>query len=243
MKTILIDADEVQRDNLRITLSRYTPNAEISGVSDSALHGRLLINAIKPDLVFISTKLQDEDGFDLLDGIEDRNFDVVFLADNENQAAKAFRYQALDYLIRPIETLHVVSAVERCFRKRQTSAESSRKLIKTVSVMASKIPLPYQNGVKYIELSKNVRLEADGSYTTIHIDGAKPQVVSKPLRFYTDMLSGELFLKLHRSHVVNASFVKEYSREGGGCIVLQNGERIHISERKKDSVLRRLSSY
>jgi two-component system LytT family response regulator len=243
IKSVIIDDEELAQQTLQLMLNEFAPEVTISGFANSAVNGILAIKEIQPDLIFLDVEMSGGTGFDMLDAIDNINFDVIFVTAHEKFALKAFKYEALDFLLKPVDPDELVNAVAK-FKKRVTpedKLEHRMDLVKTLSILNSKVPLPHKDGVKFIEMSKVIRMEADGSYVTIFSLDERPQVISKPLKFYSTLLSEAVFLRVHRSHLVNINYVSEFIREGGGFVVLENGERVQVADKKREMVLRRLS--
>jgi len=243
IKSIIIDDEELARQTLHLMLKEFAPEVTISGFANSAINGVTTIKEIQPDLIFLDVEMSGGDGFEMLDAIDNINFDVIFVTAHQQFALKAFKYEALDFLLKPVDPDELINAVKK-FKKRITKEDKMRHrmaLVKTLSIMNSKVPLPDKDGIKFIEIEKVVRMEADGSYVTIYFKDDRPQVISKPLKFYATLLSEAIFLRVHRSHLVNIKYVSEFKREGGGYVVLENGEKVQVADKKREMVLRRLS--
>lgn len=244
IKSVVIDDEELAQKSLAFFIEEHTPDVEILEFANSALTGINVINHNKPDLIFLDIEMSDGSGFDMLDSMDRIDFDVIFVTAHEEFALRAFKYEALDFLLKPVKPDELIRAVNR-HRKRKTIEEKIEHrmgLVKSLSIMNSKIPLPDKDGIKFLEVGDVVRFEADGSYVTIHSLSDRPQLVSKPLKFYATMLSEEVFLRVHRSHLINVKFIVGFKREGGGYVQLSNGETVPVAEKKRDMVIRRLST-
>lgn len=239
IRSLIIDDEEVARENIAKVLRKVAPDVKISGYAFSALSGIQAVKDHKPELIFLDIEMSDGDGFAMLDAIDNINFDVIFVTAHKEFAIRAIKYEALDFLVKPLKAKELSSAVER-YRKRVTRRQKEEhrlKLIKTMSVLQSKVPVPGKDGIRFIKLENIFRFQADGSYTTIYTDKERPIVVSRPMKFYVDLLGEDIFVRVHRSHFVNMKFVIEFKRERSGAVILENGERIVVAEKKKEMVL------
>ena len=243
IKSVIIDDEKLAREGLKSLLDEYAEDVDVIGYADSAFNGIKEIKSCQPDLIFLDIEMSGGSGFEMLDAMDQINFDVIFVTAHAEFAVRAFKYEALDFLLKPVDPLELDQAIEK-HRKRVTEKDKLDHrlgLVKALSLMNSKVPLPHKDGVRFMEVGDVIRLEADGSYVTIYSVKERPQVVSKPLKFYASFLNEEVFLRVHRSHMVNVKFVTEFKREGGGYIQLSNGETVQVAEKKRDFVLRKLS--
>jgi two-component system LytT family response regulator len=180
--------------------------------------------------------------FDLLDKLMPVNFQVIFVTAFDNYALKAFRYYALDYLLKPVDIEELKSAVKKAV-ERLKEKNMSRKLdvflqtIRTGKNTTSKIGLPTNDGLLFVNVEEIVRCEASGSYTIIYLQDKQKIVVSKTLKEYEDLLPEENFCRIHHSHIVNLSFVKKYIKGRGGYIEMGDGTAIEVATRKRDEFL------
>lgn len=242
IRSVIIDDEVLAQEGLGKLLKEIAPDVKIEAYADSALTGIAVINDVQPDLIFLDVEMSGGNGFEMLDALDTINFDVIFVTAHEEFAVKAFKYEALDFLLKPVDSKELMNAVQK-FRNRKTiqQKEDHRMgLVRTLSLMNSKVPIPHKDGIRFLEMFDVIRLEADGSYVTIYSKNERPQVVSKPLKFYATMLSNSVFLRVHRSHLINMKYVKEFKRDGGGSVILHNGEVIQVAEKKRDMVLQRL---
>ena len=241
--SVIIDDEELAQQTIGLMISEFTPDVEVLGYASNALGGIKLIKEQKPELVFLDVEMSGGSGFEMLDAMDSIDFDVIFVTAYKEFAVKAFKYEALDFLLKPVDPEELQNAVGR-YRKRVTPEDKidhRMELVKSLPLMNTKVPLPHKDGVRFLEVEKVIRLEADGSYVTIHSIDERPQVISKPLKYYAEILSDAIFIRVHRSHMVNIKYVKEFKREGGGYVVLDNEEIIQVAEKKKELVLKRLS--
>ena len=239
IRTILIDDEQLARVGMNHLLKEYTTGVEVVGEADSAKDGLELIKKENPDLVFLDIQMTGEDGFDLLDEIEDKDFEVIFVTAHSQFALRAFKYEATDYIMKPVDPEELTIAVDRV-RARLIKKRSNNPANETIEYLSSqyaKITVPLIDGFKFINVSDIVRMEADGSYVTIHTINDKPCVVSKPLGYYAGSLNKKMFARIHRSHLINLHMVEEFRKEGGGYVILSNGDKIQVSSSKKKSLL------
>ena len=243
IRAVIIDDEEFARKTLKAILKKEIPEINVLGMASSALTGMQAIKEHNPELVFLDIEMLDGDGFAMLDSLQIINFDVIFVTAHSEFALRAFKYSALDFILKPIDPSELHRAISK-YRKRTSEEQklSHRiEVFKSMSLMNTKVPIPYKNGLKFIEVENVIRLEADGSYVSIYTTVSKPCLVCKTLKYYEPILNEAVFLRVHRSHIVNIKYVSEYRRDSGGHIVLTNGEIIQVSESRRESVLKKLS--
>lgn len=210
---------------------------------ETAIEGSL---KLQPDLVFLDMQIHDKTGFDLLKGIDEINFDVIFTTAYEKYAVQAFKFSAVDYLLKPIDADELKNAVER-MQKRLSKIETAQKIdnlldnMKAMNAASKRIGIHTVSGISYIAVGDIIRCESDINYTTIYLTGNKKMVVAKTLKEFEDLLAEYNFFRVHNSHLVNLSLVKNYYKGKGGYIAMEDGSNIDVSTRRKDDLLKKLS--
>lgn len=240
-KEVVIIDDEIDaRRVIQKYLERYFPTYVVIGEAASFREGKELLNRVDPDIIFLDVSLGDGTGFDLLDAVDLFVAKVIFTTAYDNYALKAFRYEAQDYLLKPIDPELFVDAVKKVAdRKRDKEAMSHDDVLTNFGFGERKMSIPTNEGLAFVYLRDIICIEADASYCVIHtVDGHK-KTISKPLKFFADKLEDHVgFIRPHKSFVVNMSHAVEYLREDGGCIRLKNELRIPIARQKKEEILR-----
>lgn len=210
---------------------------------DDAVSGSLML---QPDLVFLDMQIHDKTGFDLLKQVNDIHFDVIFTTAYEKYAVQAFKFSAIDYLLKPVDADELRQAVEK-LEKRMMKDEMARKIdalfdnMKTTQTAFKRIGIPTVTGINYIPVGDIVRCKSEINYTTFFLKDHTKITVAKTLKEYEDILSDYNFFRVHNSHLVNLSFVKNYHKGKGGYLVMTDNAEIEVSIRRKDELLKRLS--
>jgi len=239
IKTILIDDEDLARMGMHHLIKAHTPQVEIVGEASSAEEGVLLIKKLKPDLVFLDIEMAGYDGFDMLDKMDGFDFEVVFVTAHSQFALRAFKYEAIDYILKPVDPEDLIAAVEKV-EHRMNKQNEDMPVTDTVDYLSSqysKISVPNADGFKFINIADIIRMEADGSYVTIYTVNERPCVVSRPLGYYANILNKRMFVRIHRSHLINLHRVKEFRKEAGGYVILDNDEKIQVASTKKKDLL------
>ena len=240
LRLALIDDEQQSRNTLRVLLQDYCPNVEIIGEADSVLSGFRLLQKIKPDAVFLDIQMGDGTGFDLLKKFPNPSFQVIFTTAFDEFAIKAFRFNAIDYLLKPIdidELLRAVRKIKPSEEEPGTDERLSNLLETNKTGRFEKIALPSSEGVHFLELKDIVRLESDANYTTFHLESGEKVTVAKTLKNFEQLLPEEEFFRPHQSHIVNLAHIKKIIREDGGYLLMDGNSKIPISRSKKEDFL------
>lgn len=236
IRTVIIDDEEHIRKLLSSLLNSECSEVEVIGEADSVKTGLELINNTNPDLVFLDIKLPDGSGFDILSGIKNLNFNVIFVTAFEEYAIKAFEFSAIDYILKPVDPELLIRAVKRTTHKMK--AELSLKMNTLLSNIKEgddkKIVLKTSNHVYLVKIKDIICLESDQNYTTVNVVDGKKILVSRTLKDLSNLLEDVNFLRIHRSHLINPAYIEGYERTDGGTVLMKNGHQVPVSSRKKD---------
>ncbi len=246
IRTVLIDDEKSSLIILEKLLERHVPEVEIVGTAQTVADGIKLIDEQKPDLVFLDISMPDGDGFEVLEKVNYKDFDVIFVTAYDQYAIKAFEFAALHYILKPVKPQELVEAVERYKNHKNNLADLEQKL-KLLSAnlgqKPTKLVLPTSSGMHIIDFDDIIRCESSNNYTTFYLKDGKKIVVSKSIQTYEKLLKDSHFCRIHNKHIVNLKYVKKYVRGRGGYVVLANGEQVDVSEGRKKQFLEKLSQY
>jgi two-component system LytT family response regulator len=236
---VIIDDEKDARQSLVTLLNTYCPEVEICGEADSVEQAYSVICQTKPSCILLDISMEDGTGFDLLDRFPNPAFHVIFVTAYDSYALKAFRYHAIDYLLKPIQVEELVTAINRInpdsfkdyIPKIQNLLESNK------TRQFDKITLTSMEGLVFINISDIIQLESSGSYTTFYLINEEKHLVARPMKDFEDLMPEKSFFKIHQSHIININLVKKVLREDGGFAIMSNGLRIPIARRRKDEFL------
>lgn len=246
MKRVLIIDDELHsREALSNLLRTYCADVEICGEADGVETGFVLIRNTKPDAILLDISMEDGNAFDLLDRFITPSFQVVFVTAHDDFAMKAFRYQALDYLLKPVNPSELVNAMNRISPVVPDHyAERMKNLLYMMrNEKLSRITLTSQEGIVFLEISQISHLESDGSYTTFYLSNDEKYLVSRPMREFEDLLPIDDFFKIHQSFIVNLTHVRGISKDDGFMALLTKGKRLPIARRRKEEFIEAMKKY
>ena len=243
LKTVIIDDEADAREILNFQLKKFS-SVEIIGEADGVASGVTLINRVQPELVFLDIQMQDGNGFDLLKHFEQPDFKLVFVTAHDEFALKAFRFNAIDYVLKPIDGSEIYRVIEKVVKSSNTNFMNQISgLLEIVKEKKfEKIILPTAEGIHILELNEIIHLSADGSYVQLKLINNEKVMVSKNLKELEEMLDETHFFRTHQSHIVNLHFVKKLVKESGGFIEMKDGSQVPLARRKKDLFLEKLSN-
>ena len=243
IKAIIIDDIEQARITFKMDLAAYAPDVEVIAEAGGVVEGAKLLKTTKPDILFLDVQMQDGSGFDLLDVLPDIPFKIIFITASDVHAIKAFRYAAIDYLLKPVDPDVLVSALEK-FRKQQVNESAKYQLLndslRNHQKAHERLALHSLDKIHIVNISDILRCESSVNYTEFYFTNAKKMVVSKTLKEFEDLLGEQGFYRVHQSHLINTRYIREYVKTEGGHLIMSDGSMVPVSTRKKPEVIRML---
>ncbi|MEM1214700.1 MAG: LytTR family DNA-binding domain-containing protein [Bacteroidota bacterium] len=237
---IIIEDQVAAEQHLRNLIQQHCPNIQVVGTASTVVQGAKLWREQRPDLLFLDIELPDGTGFDLLDILGDQVKNVIFTTGLDDQAIRAFRYAAIDYLLKPIDAELLRAAVERIRKTTRTPSEQHQLLqsmYRHTDQLPTRIAVHAQDRIQLVEIADILRLEAESNYTTFHLVGNKRIVVGKTLKNFAELLDAHQFLRVHQSHVVNPSAIKAFIKTDGGYLLLTNESKVPVSVRRRQLLM------
>ena len=241
---IIIDDIEDARKILRADLNDVAPEIEIIGEADGVMAGVKLLAKRTPDILFLDIEMPDGDGFDLLEMISTKPFKTIFTTASDEHALKAFKFSAVDYLLKPINQEELTKAVAKAKDTRdspQSLALLQENIGKRIGKM-ERLILNTQEKIHVVRVTDIIRLESDVNYTRFFLTNGNKVLVTRTLKEFDEMLSDNGFIRVHQSHLVNIEHVVEFVKADGGHINLQDGSYVPVSSRRKSVVLQALEA-
>jgi len=243
---IIVDDEPKSRESLKILLEDFCQNVVVKALCQDVAEAVDAIQVHKPDVVFLDIHLKRETGFDLLNRLNDVNFEVIFTTAYSEYAIKAFKFSAIDYLLKPIdieELKRALAKVEK--RMSDTISDRLKQLIQNLKAPSTenyKLALPTSDGLVFVKVNDILYCEASSNYTLIFTFDGKKHVVSRTLKEYEDMLSEHNFFRIHNSYLINLNAIKKYVRGEGGYVVMANDQSLDVSKRKKEAFLLKIGA-
>jgi len=240
MKTLIIDDQVKSRRVLKRMVQQYCPDITISGEADNVEDALAGIETIRPDLIFLDVELGHETGFDLLAQTRVNNFQTIFVTAHDSFAIKAIKWSAQDYLLKPVDPAELVASVNKATLAVNEKKNMRMQAEPPAQLNDNNIGLPTMEGLKFVPIQDMVRCEAKGPYTEISFTNRDKVMVCKSLQLYENMLARFGFYRIHKSHLVNLRYIKEYIKGRGGNVVMTDGATITVALRKKDDFMKHI---
>lgn len=242
IKAIIIDDEVNARNTLKVFLGATNKPIEIIGEADDISTGISLIESSKPDLIFLDIKLKSGTSFELLAQLPNISAEVIFVTAYDNYAIRAFQMAAFGYLLKPIQISELNKVLDR-FEKAKSPIQlpqHTKILIENFDQHSvKKLVIQNVNGFKVVPLEDIFYLQGEVNYTRLFLQGGEKVMTSRTLKDYETFLVDFGFFRIHQSHLINLSHVKEYIKGDGGVIVMNNGQHLNLSRRRKQQFLSR----
>lgn len=244
MKVALIDDEHDALYTLRSLLIQEDSTFNIQEATSVAT-GLQLIREHKPELVFLDVMMADGTGFDLLKQLPAIDFKLVIVSGHHEFALQAFRFSAIDYLVKPVDKDELRTTLSRIqssiAHPWQQMMDVLKQSIQPAHESERKMVLKDMNAVYVVSISSIVRCEASDNYTTFYLTDQPPIIVSKPLKEYEELLTPFKFFRAHQSHLINLNQLQQFNKREGGSIKMKDGSEVPVSTRKREALLVELS--
>lgn len=246
IRSLIIDDDPFIRDLLEDKLSQYIPEVELITSASSGTEGIEMIKQFNPDLIFLDVEMADMTGFEMLSRLPQISFQTIFITSYSHYAIKAIRFNALDYLVKPIDLGELKLAIKR-FQHKKSSGSTTDKIqsvlqnIQTRNVSDLKLILKTQEGELNLTLKDIIRIEGERNYSFIYLKNEKKKLVTKTLADLEDLLHESGFFRCHRSFIVNQTNIAH--NPNAITLIMSDGTEVPISRRKKNEFKLWLSQY
>ena len=240
IKTFIIDDEKNARETLKILFKKYFPEVDIIGEADSIKTGIELLNNKSADLVFLDIEFPTGTGFDILAAINKIDFDIIFVTAFDQYAIDAFRFSAVDYILKPVKINIFKEAINKFKQKRKYKDKDQkfRILIDNFNNNIHRIVLPTRKGFIVVNIKDIIRCEGDRNYTNFFFVNNKPMLVSRTIKEFEELLTNHNFFRIHQSHLVNMNHIKEYIRGKGGEIKMSDNSELPVSKHRKKDFLK-----
>jgi len=248
IKAVIVEDEVNGVINLKNLLSRYRPDVEIIATADSIATGIEMFNnpEIKPDLAFLDINLGDGLVFQMLNKIpKPKKFDVIFVTAYERFAIRAFQYSAIGYIIKPIDPDLLVDAISRIIPGEKGQIDQRLEVFKNHynnPNIFEKISISATDNIYFRNIRDIVRCEAEDNYTHIYLKGGEKITASKTIKFYQDMLANYNFYRVHKSHLINLNYMREFVKGDGGYLVMDDKKQIEVSRRRRPAFMVRINN-
>lgn len=246
ISALIVDDEVSSRQVLKKLLAEFCPDVEVCGEAGSVEKAYDLVREKKPSLMFLDIQMPTGNGFTLLRRFQEVPFDIIFVTSYDQYAINAIRFSALDYLLKPVEVAELKGAVEKARQRAKAKSDKQPYILNLLNNLEEdkthkKVALHTLDKVKFVSASDIAYIEADGNYSQLCLASGEKLTTSKTLKDLEELLDdSELFVRLHKSTLINVSFIQEYSKGDTCMITMKNGALFEASRRKKQEVLERL---
>ena len=244
MKAVIIDDEPKARKLLAAIIDEYCPDILEYHLAEDLKEGIALLKTHQPEVVFLDIEMPENSGLEILNFLNEDEiiFEIIFTTAYNEFALRAFELSAVAYLLKPLRPSQVQHAVEKA-KEQLNKANISRKLEELKSNLSSsnfkKIGLVHSKGIKFVAIEEIILMEASGMYTTVSIKNQKDVVVSKPLKYFADLLEEmPSFFRPHRSFLINLNYLTDFVRVDGNYLVLEDGKEVAIAKDKVDPFMK-----
>ena len=244
LKAIIVEDEEASRITLNNYLNKYCTNVEILDMADSVQTGLEAIKKHQPDVVFLDIEMPYGNAFDLLEQLDNIDFEIIFVTAYRDYAIKALNLSAAYYILKPIDIDELVSSVDKIAKRKKGGEDIFHTKIlmdniKSNSIQHKKIVLPQMDGFEVVNVNEIIRAEANDNYTNIHLSNGKTFLVSKTLKHFDDLLCDFDFIRTHKSHLVNLQYITKYIKGKGGQVRMTDDSYVDVSVTRKKELLER----
>lgn len=243
MIAYIIDDEENNTEVLELMLHKHCKQITTINCYNDSKKGLAAIEEKQPDILFLDIEMPGLNGFDLLNKLSDVKFQLIFTTAYDKYAIKAFKYSAIDYLLKPIDKTELIASVEKAVHSKTSDSQlkllqdSLHESIHEKKESPSRIAISVSEGIVFIKTADIIHCKSDSNYTTLFMKESKKLTASKTLKDIEELLGDEHFIRVHSSHLVNKNEIQMYQRSDGGELLMSNGTLIPISRDKKSSFL------
>ena len=254
IKALVIDDELHARENLKMLIQEFCDGIEVIGEAGGKDEAITLINKTNPDVIFLDIRMPSgAEGFELLDAIPNKSFQVIFVTAFKDYAIKAFKANAIHYILKPVDIEELITAVNKIKVTKSTLEKSSKqyadyferleKLTRNLEDSNStKIKINHLKGTKIIEDNTILRLQAESNCTMLYFTDGTSYLDTRTLKTYEHLLDKNKFFRVHKSHIINLNSLANYSNQDGNFAIMNNGDSISISRSKLNGFKERIKS-
>ncbi len=246
IRTIIIDDEAHAIEALKYELEKNCPEVEIIAELVDPKEGLKAINSLNPSLVLLDIEMPWMSGFDLLKAVEKINFDVIFITAYDQYAIRAFKFSAIDYLLKPVNGKELKESISKISRKaKRFNNDHFNYLINNLSQKKDEIErivLPTSDGLEFVKIKQIIRCKSDSNYCSIFLKEGRQIFLAKTLKEIEALLIDHGFFRIHKSHLISENFISKYHYQDGGSIEMSDGSILPISRSRKAELLNKFKT-
>ena len=241
LKAILIDDELNSLQNLQNKLEKYCPAVKVLAALQKPEEAVQLIKQQKPDVLFLDIEMPKMNGFRLVEELGDFEGEIIFITAYNHFAIEAMRISAFDYMVKPVSIADLQNAISRLLHKRTRYTKERLNLLKQSieenKSQDNKIAVPTNDGLEFIIIKNILRIESSTNYSRLFLINKQSLLVTRLLKDFEELLTPYRFFRVHNSHLINLNYISKYIRGDGGQVVMENGDVVDVSRRKKEEFL------
>ncbi len=241
IKAVIIEDEIYSRKLLQKMLEEHCSGVAVLGTAQDVTAGIKLIKQTNPEVIFLDVEMPGGTGFDILNAFENPTFKIVFVTGYDHYAIKAIKYSAIDYLLKPINLLELKKTIQKLKKNPVNQQENIRFLNETIQRKADvveRIILSDHKKHIIVQIEDILFIEAEGTYVTFHLKGAKKFTAINPLSYYEDVLTETKFFRVHKSFLINSDKVLKLETGRGGVVHLDEGIQLPVAVRRKSAFVK-----
>ncbi|HBB91620.1 MAG: hypothetical protein A2X22_00340 [Bacteroidetes bacterium GWF2_49_14] len=244
IRTLIVDDEAANRENLAGLLNRYCPEIHIIGEAATNEEALDQISTLNPDLVFLDVRMPGGDIFTMLEKLVNIRFGIIFVTAYDEYAFKAFQFNALDYLLKPVDIYKLIESVDKATNSINLREENERlrNLVDNQKLheQEKRIALPQEDKIDFIPIKHIIRCQAESNYTRFILENQREILVSRTLKDFEAALESCGFIRTHQSHLVNLNHIATLIKRDGGYLKMSDGCAVPISRSRKEELIRRM---
>lgn len=241
LRAILVDDEQNSLENLQNKLQKYCPVVKILAALQNPEEAVSVVSIQKPDVIFLDIEMPKMNGFRFVETLIDYEGEIIFITAYNQFAIEAMRISAFDYLVKPVSIDDLQNAISRLQEQRTKHTKERLNILKQSigeqKSQENKIAVPTNEGLEFIVIKNIVRIESSTNYSRLYLINRQPLLVTKLLKDFEELLTPYRFFRVHNSHLINLNYISKYIRGEGGHVVMENGDVVDVSRRKKEEFL------
>lgn len=247
VNAIIIDDERHSCDALKMLLDKCCPQVQVAAICHSGEEGINKIHELRPQLVFLDIEMPHMNGFQMLEQLHAIHFEIIFTTSYDQYAITAFKFSALDYLLKPVDREELQKAVQKVSNKITPPVSQQLEIllqkINQPTIAVQRIALPTMQGLEFVPVESIISCSSNNNYTEFFMVEKKKLLVSRTLKEVEDMLADHSFVRVHNSHIVNLNAITRYVKGEGGYLVMSDGSTVDVSRSRKDLLIQKLQPY
>lgn len=228
-KILILDDEPDGTLVLQTIVERFCPHLEVVAACTHPKQALAAVREKNPDILLVDIEMPYMSGIEFVKYLPDREgYITIFVTAFDSHALDAIKLNSFDYLLKPVQKDEVIKSLNRAYQK--VKSKTTQESIEG----CEKMSIPTNNGIHFVSVNAILYLQAEGNYSIVVLDGGERIVSSRGLKEFEGVLPKQLFIRVHQSFIVNFRHVKQFLKNDGGYLLLENDVRIPISRRKKE---------